>query len=230
MTTETAKKFGCQYCLASFKREVSFMRHKCKEMERMEELRSISGQSAYALYCDWMKELKRKPPPIETFADSMYYTAFIKFEKFVKDVGIIRPKSYIRVMQERKISPTLWARNESYRFFIEWNDKVSPPDYQAEVTVDTLCNLASKHGISVHDIFIRLHPREIIQLIRERKLSMWVLLHSSVFKQHLQNYDLEDRKELNKLVDFEYWADVLHKPENEQTRVFMKEITNELGI
>ena len=222
--------YTCQYCLSNFKRETSFMRHRCKEMERMKQLHSVTGQAAYALYSDWLKETKRKAPPIETFADSMYYTAFIKFANFVKDVGITRPKSYMRVMSERGISPTLWTRNESYRFFIEWNDKVSSPEYQAEVTVDTLYKLADQYGISIHDVFIRLKPREIIQFIRERRMSMWILLHSSVFKQHLQTYDIEDRKELNKLVDFEYWADVLHKKENEQIRTFMKELTAELGI
>lgn len=224
------KTYECQYCFASFKRESSFMRHTCKQMERTLELRSPSGQAAYALYCMWMKEQKRKAPPIETFADSMYYTPFIKFAKFVKDMGIARPNSYIMLMAQKQISPSLWTRNESYRFFIEWNDKLSTPAYQAEVTVDTLYKLADSHGIGVHDVFARVHPRELIQMIRERRLSMWLLLHSSVFKQRLQEFDPEDKKELGRLVDFEYWADVLHDKSNVDTRTFMREIACELGI
>lgn len=216
----------CGYCLKQFQRESAFLRHKCPEMERAEKTQSIQGQAAYVYYSEWMKAYKRKVPPIETFTTSRYFNSFVKFAVYVKKLNIARPDAFVRLMKEKDISPMLWTRDECYTMYLEWNDRRSAPMEQAEITIKTIIDITDAANIEPAEVFNVMHPREIVQLVRLRKLSPWILLCSTAFKDLLTRMEDHDKEELLNVIGYNYWATKFEQnPEIvEQMKVFAKEM------
>lgn len=218
----------CKHCLKEFKQETSFMKHRCPQMEKSEEIKGARGQAAFALYSSWMQAYNRKVPDIETFTTSRYFNTFVKFADHVKHIQLASPETFIRLMKEKDISPMLWTRNECYSIYLEWYDRRSNPMDQAKITIDTLFKVADAADISTSDVFEAMHPREIMQFIRLRKLSPWILLCSKKFKDVVSHMDTTDRDELLNVIGYNYWAEKFEK--NPHVVEQMKVIASEMGI
>lgn len=189
-TTEVKQKvkWDCTYCTRSFAGERAFMNHKCKERERIEELRSPIGQAAYLYYSQWLSAKKRSVPDIETFAHSQFYTTFIKFATHVSRVHVPNVKLFIKLMVDNgDVSPGLWCRDNVYAMYLEWYDKAYEPEIQFVDSLDFLKSLALDYECEIGAIFGAVGWQKLEELIRRRKLSPWFLLSSKVFRAYVNS-------------------------------------------
>jgi hypothetical protein len=221
-------EWNCHYCGKSFTHETSFMNHFCKERERYEELRTPIGQSAYGYYSEWMRQYRRKPPAIDTFSTSRYYTSFVKFAKHAIKISLPSPDMFIRLMVERDISPTLWTRDQCYSIYLEFYDKAYDPLEQVKVSIETLIDLAGKNEVELSEIFKYLGPERINELLRLRKLSPWFIFCSAKFGEFLKTLPPEDWTEMSKVINPTYWSEKLDA--NKALVSDIIEISNGIGL
>lgn len=220
--------FECKFCLKNFVREGSFMKHRCAEMKRAEDIGTTSGQAAYAAYSTWMRAMNRKVPPIETFSTSRYFNTMVKFVEWCWKVKLPSMENFIRLMVSKNLSPMLWCRDECYSLYLEWIDRTSDPLDQAAVTIDTLYKIADAAEMSAGEVFGIISHREVMQLIRQRLLSPWLLLCSKQFKAFLMALGGSDREELMALINYSYWAEKFEA--NPRIVEQMKLLAGEMGI
>ena len=71
--------YTCECCVNILKRESNFLKHRCKEMIRAEELKSVKGQAAYELYSYWLSNKKKGKHTLNTFGQSKFFSTFYKF-------------------------------------------------------------------------------------------------------------------------------------------------------
>ncbi len=224
----TKPGFECKFCGRPFKNETFFMRHRCEEMKRNDELRSITGQRAYEFYSHWMRAYKRSVPPIETFASSRYFRSFMNFAEYVQKLKLYKPQKFIELMHEKDISPQLWTRNEPFQYYSNWLDMVSDPLEQAAASADVVFNLAEIFKCKTGEVFERLTAPELTDLIRQRKLSMFLLLCSQRFKERMAKLDELEMSELFDSVNRVYYAERFERdPAIVQQ---LKAIASEVGI
>jgi hypothetical protein len=197
-------------------------------MERDEEVRTPIGQAAHSFYCKWMKAYKRMAPDIAAFLTSKYYMSFIRFAKYVKSVKLADVDEFILLMKDRDISPTIWTNEQAYSLYLEYLDKVIAPSKQAQITINTLFNIADEYDVEVNKVFTVLHPSEVLQYIRERKFSPWILLHSKEFEKLMLRCDTEQRKLFGDLMRPNYWR--LKFSQKPETVELMRRYNKELGI
>jgi hypothetical protein len=209
-------------------KERHFMAHECKEMLRSREVQTMIGQRAYILYKHWLEKQRRKPPPIETFVTSTYYTAFIKFATFCRDTSIADPELYVELMVKKGISPSLWMKDEPYGMYLEHMDKHADPYDQAERTLNCLATVAEKLEIPIGNVFAELRYGEMLELINQRQLSPWILFCSPKFKEWVAKLDEHERAHLMKSIGIVYWQMVLEK--NPQVVQDMKTLVADVGI
>lgn len=202
--------FRCNHCGHSFVYEDRLLRHKCKQMVRKEELETPLGQAGWLHYQTWMKTNHKLVPAIKSFLHSKYYGAFMRFSKFVKDVRIPDPELYIRLMNELNIPPAMWTSDLIYVRFIEHMDKRVPAIKNAKITIETLFNIAEDNGVDIAEVFDVIDPNDVIQLLRQRKLSPWFLLRSSKFKNMLKTRMSRDQLiVLETIIRPKVWAENL---------------------
>lgn len=160
-----------------------FMKHHCKERARIEELRGPVGQAAYAYYTDWMRLNKRSVPPIDTFASSSYYLAFIKFANHVKRVNMPNPTGFVKAMVENgNVQPSLWCRDNVYAMYLQGYDKIVTPTKQFVDSVDLVLELAKDFEVEPNKVFEAIGVEKILDLVQKRKLSPWFLVASNAFR------------------------------------------------
>lgn len=178
------------------------MGHRCKERDRIDELRSSVGQAAYAHYSEWMKLKKRSVPPIETFASSSLYSTFMKFAEHAAESNIPNIKQFIKLMVEHNdVSPGLWCRDNVYAMYLEWYDQAYPPEVQVLESLDFVKGLASDFECKLADVFKTVPVQTLDTHIRRRKISPWFLAASKVFRTHLKECSAEDKVKLERAMN-----------------------------
>lgn len=221
--------FECSYCGNTFVREKNYLDHYCEQMRRSEEIKTPIGQAAWSYYQRWLKAYKKMPPSIQTFMKSRYYKSFVRFAKHVQKMGIPDVDLFIRLMKEKDIGPQLWTNDQVYSMYIERLDRKSSPLKQAEITINTLFKIADAAQVEVSQVFDVLKPNEVIQLVRQRQLSPWLLLFSQKFRSMLANeMDHQQRIVMDSLVRPAYWSEKFDQ--NPDMVKNMKKYVQELGI
>jgi hypothetical protein len=192
----------CEFCVRDFKQEKSFMSHRCKERERIEELRSAVGQAAYAHYSEWMKAKKRSIPKIETFGASQYYSTFIKFAEHALRTNIPNIKQFIKLMVSHgDVTPALWCRDNVYAMYLEWYDQAYPPEVQVLESLEFLKSLIEDYKCSTPEVFQVVPVDTLVLYIKRRKISPWFLASSKVFRAHLLSCTQEDKDKLERAMN-----------------------------
>lgn len=197
-------------------------------MLREDEIQTPIGQSAWALYQDWMTAYKRVAPSTSIFLTSKYYATFIKFAKYIKELNIPDIDIFIALMKEKDISPTIWTNDEVYALYLEYLDRRISPIKQAEITINTLFKLSDEYECDVADVFNKVHPNETLQLIRSRRISPWLLMHSAAFKKLMIRCTPEQRSLFEALIRPQYWKYKFDK--NPEIGKMMKKYAEEMGI
>lgn len=219
-------KFRCKFCQAGFVTEDRFLKHRCKEMERDEIIRTPTGQAAWEHYKTWLNLQRRQPPNVQTFLSSKFFTTFIKFTEFSLRVSIPNPQRYIAFMIKKEIPPVLWCNDEIYGEYLRYLDKATDPLERTQQTIEFLFKLADEIECPVDRVFDYLTPNDVIQLLHQRKLFPWFLLYSPKFKHFVKNAPTEQRVAIASFLDPNTWAKrSKEQPKiKEQLETFVREL------
>lgn len=221
--------FTCKFCHKSFVREARYLAHYCKEMKRYDEFQSPAGQAAVGYYQRWMRVMKRNPPAASAFLDSKYFRTFMNFAQFVSKVSLPLPDKFIWLMNEKGYPPTMWTNDDAYTQYLEFLDRRAEPMDQVALSIRTLLSVADAHDADIGDVFDYMTPPEMMQLVRLRRLSPWLLLHSRKFKMFFRDKMSDEQKIiLESLINPEYWSEQFEKKEADTEKI--KQYVAEMNI
>lgn len=223
------KHYKCHFCGKRFLHEKRFIAHNCTAMRRFEKLQTPLGQAAWQYYQDWMKLQRKRVPETKAFLKSRFYESFNRFSIHVKKLNLPNPHTFMRLMVDNGFDPTMWTTDPVYAIYMEHLDMVASPHEHAQITVDTILQVADALECDTGDIFAELTANEVIELIKERKMSPWVLLHSTKFMIFYQDVATpEQRILLEALVRYDYWVtQFAKKPKDVE---LMKDIVKEMNL
>lgn len=219
----------CEYCSKSFAHEKSFMGHHCRPKERLVQLRSPVGQAAYQHYVTWMKLKGHKAPSIDKFPTSRYYLSIMKFAEYAQRVNLPAPENYLKFMvSSNDMSPSLWCRSDLYSQYLDRYLSDLDPYDQVANGVEWLMRLGEEDHRDPATVLSQLAPPELVEAVRKRKLTPWLMLNSNVAITAMKEADAGSRKQIFELINVEHWAGKFAKqPED---RVAIKNILAELGL
>lgn len=226
--TREAVHWVCEYCSHSFAREGSYMNHSCPEKRKIETLRSVDGQNAFSYYNLWMKEQGRSEQSIETFGESRYFSTFLKFAEYAKKTNLPKVGDFVKLMVQQKLSPPMWASDSAYALYLQKYDQLVPPERQFMESAEELQQLAVELGVQLPKIFEALGPADIINLLRRRKLSFWLLLSSSKFRNYFTSLPEEDKQRVGMAMNVS--AAVARTAAEPQLFKELAEAAKELGL
>lgn len=220
--------FECSHCHLHYATERGLEGHQCRVKARLEEIQSPLGQAAFLMYAKWMRATGRTIPPILTFTASRYYESFIRFAKFNKAVKLPSLDLYIQVMKSKDIGPELWTKDQAYGIYLEHMEHHIDPNISVKITSETLEKLSNEYNCEISDVFAKSDKNEIIQLIRERRLSPWILLRSVKFKAFLSSCSESQLDIVQNLIDGRHWTKKFQ--DNPKVTKLMTMCAKELGV
>lgn len=206
---QTARHKGhwlCNFCEKRFQNETFYMKHRCEQRKRHNELKTPLGQAAFGYYREWMTLKKFSAPSSSAFLESKYYRSFMNFAQLVVDANISRPDRFMELMVEADVLPILWCREQCYAVYLEWMDKLSDPLDQVQESINYLMDLAEKDGVELNKIYEHLGAQKVLSLVRQRRLTPWLLFCSPSFGKFLRSMDEAQLKVFNIIVNAQYWG------------------------
>lgn len=206
--------YKCSYCGKRYQREDAFIKHKCKQMIREEGLRTPVGQAAWRFYQDWMRFQHKRVPDDRTFLNSRYYNSFMKFANFVKQTDLPTPEKFIKLMIKENYHPPMWLIDEIYVIYLEHLDKTRSPSDHVTITFHTLAKISDEYGCNISKIFEEISSSQLIELIKQRKLSPFVLLASKKFSRFLVKTSKENKEQfiiLTRLIRVDHWKKYIER-------------------
>lgn len=219
--------FRCEYCGRTYTREPAFLNHTCEPMKRAQIFDTPTGQSAFMVYQQWWRLKKRIPPGADKFKESTQFRAFIDFASFIKRTKI-NLEAYLSVVLSHDLAPDHWTRDDVYVKYLEYIDKTMTSAEQITLCVNYIMKLCDALECDTSEVFNSLEPGEVMQLIRDRKLSPWILLHSVGFKRWLVQQDSDWQERLKDLINPVYWMYRFSKEPDGVAN--SKKVTKALGI
>jgi hypothetical protein len=175
-----------------------------------------------------MRQKRFSQPSSAAFLESKYYRAFINFAQLVIQANLSNPNKFISLMVEGNILPVLWCRDSAYAIYLDWSDKISDPLDQVQDSISYLIDIAGTDNIDLEKIFTHLGPNKVLSLIRQRRLTPWLLFCSAKFGDFLKTLDMSQLKAFNQVVNSAYWAE---RFKTERAAIDnIKHIAKEMGL
>lgn len=206
--------FTCLFCGHVFKREHAFIKHQCAQMIRDKQLKSPTGRVAYLYYSKWLHSFKRGTTTMQTFGTSKHFSAFYKFVEWKRKVKIPDVDLYLRLMIRWRLDPNTWMLDKVYSKYIEYIDRTITVEDHLKITFNTILDISKAAEIDKSQVFDVLEPYMVIEYIRARKLSPWVLIKINNFKTFYARLNESDKYALNDVMRPKFWMDYIkEKPE-----------------
>jgi len=221
---------SCEYCDKLFKSDRRYEKHTCSGMKRDDEFNSTQGQSAWNNYKSWMRYKKHHvPSSSHTFKKSTHFTSFFNFAKFLATTCVTDVDIFIKLMVSKRISPKFWTHPDAYGKYLNHLARDVSTPILLKITIGTLLDIADIYEIASADVFDKLTPADIIDLLQTRQISPCVLLHSSKFAHFYKNKPSGEQKIIiGYIINTKYW-NVRFKTEATAEKL-IKECVAELGI
>lgn len=198
--------YQCRYCRKPFIHESRLLAHKCKRMKREEEFRTNTGQRAWELYRVWFACSNKRVINAESFLESRYYSSFVRFAKYIRDIGIPHPEEFIKLMVKKDYMPSMWTSSEIYSIYLQDYDNQISPQSQVSDSIDTIDKICEAREIETKDFFESSTPAEIINLLRKKKISPWLLLRSKKFiEAHDRKFTQEHKQIIRTFIKIPLW-------------------------
>lgn len=222
MTLE--RKYKCTFCDKNFTRKTWFDKHSCEKKKRFLRRNNIDVIRAMRLFNYWQKRegllRKGKEKTMEEFCKSPVYNTFLKLSEFTRNQSVITPFRYVDWIVARSIPERDWCNTENLEHYHAYLKSLEDPSKQAEKTCKHIKSWCEERGIASTQFFSNVKPGQAIEMVRENKLSPWVLLsYEPSVKNLLDPMKDEALHTLDEYINLRYWIDKVEKEINNTTKV-----------
>lgn len=171
---------------------------------------------------------RRSSKDVDSFIKTPTYPHFIKLIRFAKEVNLPDLSLYLKIMITSKRPATTWCHDKSYRIFLQQMNSSVSAIKSIEISARELQNLADKLDLPVRKMIELMQVTEILQLVRQRRLSPWLIFHSKTLKQKFAELDAGMQKTASGVMDPTYWTIVMQQ--NGKAVILAKKVNELLGI
>ena len=175
--------------------------------KRIRETAREDVVAAFELQATYASILKRRGCKSEdSFLRSASFPHFVKLIRFGRETHVPDLVLYLKIMVAAERRPNTWINDHSYRLFLEiMNSQAAAPD-MIEISAKTIQALAEKNEMGVPAYVLLMGVGEMLQLMRQRRLSPWIILNSDLFKRKIQESTPEEKEVIARLIDADYWT------------------------
>lgn len=174
------RKYKCSFCNRDFVRKTWYEKHMCDKKKRFLDRNNITVIKAHRLFNHWQQQtglLRRgHEKSFDDFCKSPFFGAFKRLAEFTTSEYVVSGFKYIDWLVENKIPEAKWCNPrdlEDYRVYLRATEE---PEKQAETTCKNIRAWCADNGIEMPEFFATITPGQALNMVRENKLSPWVLL------------------------------------------------------
>jgi hypothetical protein len=200
--------FKCEYCGKLFAKEKTLFVHICEQKRRhlgKNERHVQAGLMTFQRFYELTQKAKNKKT-FDEFAQSPYYTAFVKFGSFIVNTAPIYPERFIDFVIKSGIKLDHWCRDELYEQYVLELIKIEPADGAIQRTIKTMMEWSDKNQAPWEHYFQYVNLNRAVHDIKEGLISPWVLLNTKSGKEMLRRMNDEQLEIVGAIIDPNFWV------------------------
>jgi len=182
--------------------------HMCETKRRVRDQEHKGNRIGFQCWIEFYKKntAGKKVRTYLDFAQSSYYTAFVKFGNYCSDAGVINVSKYANFLIKNQISVDKWASDKQYTNFLVTFLKDEDPLDAIARSIETTIDLAQQDGIQTKDILRYGNTNRICYAITKGKISPWMLYQSESGVEFMGKLDETQVKMILEYINPEQWA------------------------
>ena len=224
-----ARKYKCTFCDREFVRKTWYEKHSCDKKQRFLDRNNITVIRAHRLFNHWQRRarlLRRGvEKPIEEFLKSPYYNTFVRLAEFTTTEYVVSGYKYIDWLVDNRIPEAKWCNPrdlEDYRVYVRESED---PAEQATTSCKNIRVWCVDNGVQMPEFFKTITPSQAFNMVRENRLSPWVLLGYQPAMRDLTTRFKQDMLfQLNEHINVPYW---LEKTQDTEAMAKVNEVLDE---
>lgn len=206
------RKYRCTFCNRDFKRKTWFDKHTCDKKKRFLQSNNITVIRAHRLFNHWQRRTgllrSGKFKTMEEFCKSPYYGAFFKLAEFAENEYVVSSYKYIDWIVDHEISEQDWYRHDRLEQFREYVRKTEEPETQVATTIKNISVWCEDNQVEQIEFFSSISPGQALNMVRENRLSPWVLLgYERCVEELVTRFNGEIECALDDHINLSYWID-----------------------
>lgn len=198
--------YKCEYCQKEFVKEKTLVVHVCEQKRRhlsKTEKHVQAGLLTYQRFYDITQKGKTKT--FDEFAESPYYTAFVKFGSFLVNTAPIYPERFIDFVIKSGVKLDHWCRDELYYTYVTELIKIEPADGAIQRSIKTMMDWGEANTSPWEHYFQYVNLNRVTHDIKEGLVSPWLVLNTKSGKDMLKRMNDEQLEIISSIIDPQYW-------------------------
>jgi hypothetical protein len=226
---ETKSKFTCEYCKKEFARETSIAAHMCEPKRRYasrEEPGVRLGFQSYIRFYETAAGSARNKT-FDTFVESAYYRAFVKFGRYCVDIRAINPPRFIDWLLKNNKKIDYWCSDRVYTEYLISYLQVEAVTDALSRAVEFGIDWAETNSAQPNDCLRYGNANAMCYAVTTGRISPWVIYNSESGQRFLSSLDPTQVSMIWPYIDSDVWQQRFQS--RAQDQVYAQQILTTAG-
>lgn len=226
---KTKNKFICGYCHKEFTRETSLEVHMCEPKRRYLERDERGVQLGLQAYIRFYQVAhgSANNKNFNTFAESAYYRAFVKFGRYCVDARVINPQKFVEWLLKNNKKIDYWCKDSIYTEYLIAYLQVEAVSDMLTRAIEYSITWGEKNSAAPHDCLRYGNSNVLCHAITTGKISPWVVYNCESGQRFLENLNSQQVQMIWPYIDSDVWQ---RKFQNYPTdKTYVEEILRQAG-
>ena len=219
----------CEYCKKEFVRETSIQAHLCEPKRRRRERDEPGPRLGFQAYIRFYESMagSARNKTHDTFCESSYYRAFVKFGHYCVNTRVINPDRFMAWLLKNNRKIDHWCSDKVYTEYLVDHLKVEAVDDALARAIEFGMDWSEKTSSPSHDCMRYGNTNALCYAITAGRISPWVIYNSESGQKFLSELDATQVSMIWPYIDSDAWQKRFQdKP---QDQAYAKNILKQAG-
>jgi hypothetical protein len=226
---ETKSKFLCEYCKKEFAKETSIAAHMCEPKRRHASRDEVGVRLGFQSYIRFYETAagSSRNKTFETFIESAYYRAFVKFGRYCVGIRVINPPRFIDWLLKNNKKIDYWCSDRVYTEYLISYLQIEAVDDALARAVEFGMDWAETNSAQPNDCLRYGNINAMCYAVTTGRISPWVIYNSESGQQFLSSLDPTQVSMIWPYIDSDAWQQQFAKRAADQA--YAQEILTRAG-
>jgi hypothetical protein len=226
---ETKSKFLCEYCKKEFAKETSIAAHMCEPKRRYASRDEAGDRLGFQSYIRFYETAagSARNKTFDTFAESAYYRAFVKFGRYCVGIRAINPPRFIDWLLKNNKKIDYWCSDRVYTEYLISYLQVEAVDDALSRAVEFGLDWAEDNSAQPNDCLRYGNANAMCYAVTTGRISPWVIYNSESGQKFLSSLDPTQIAMIWPYIDSDIWQQQFAKRAADQA--YAQEILTRAG-
>ena len=219
----------CEYCKKEFVRETSIQAHMCEPKRRRRERDEPGPRLGFQAYIRFYESMagSARNKTHDTFCESSYYRAFVKFGHYCVNTRVINPDRFMAWLLKHNRKIDHWCSDKVYTEYLVDHLKVEAVDDALTRAIEFGIDWAEKNASPAHDCMRYGNTNVLCHAVTAGRISPWVIYNSESGQKFLSELDATQVAMIWPYIDSDAWQKRFQ--DRPQDQAYAKNILKQAG-